>query len=79
MNPNIQSGILAAFAADALSLGVHWVYDTALIKDRYGRLDKIVKPEIASFHKKKRKEILPIMGIRCSFFLNHFPNAPNLV
>ena len=55
MNTNIQSGILAAFAADALSLGVHWVYDTALIKDRYGRLDKIVKPEIASFHKKKEK------------------------
>jgi hypothetical protein len=44
MNPNIKSGILAAFVADALSLGVHWVYDTSLIKERYGRLDKILKP-----------------------------------
>jgi len=31
MNQNIKDAIIASFAADALSLGVHWVYDTAAI------------------------------------------------
>jgi ADP-ribosylglycohydrolase len=48
-------GVMAAFAADALALGVHWVYDVARIKERYGRLDHLTAPEIAPFHKKRQQ------------------------
>ena len=46
---------MAAFTADALALGAHWVYDIAQIKDKYGRLDYMAAPEIAPFHKGKEK------------------------
>ncbi|WP_320045491.1 ADP-ribosylglycohydrolase family protein [uncultured Desulfobacter sp.] len=55
MRAKIQAGIMAAFTADALALGAHWVYDIAQIKDKYGRLDFMVAPEIAPFHKGKKK------------------------
>ncbi|WP_024334004.1 ADP-ribosylglycohydrolase family protein [Desulfotignum balticum] len=60
MNPTdihrkMRSGVMAAFAADALALGVHWVYDVSRIKKRYGRLDHLTAPEIALFHKNRQK------------------------
>lgn len=56
MNSKIKKdAVLAAFAGDALSLGVHWVYNTAEIDEKYGRLERIVKPELAPFHKSKNK------------------------
>lgn len=51
----ILSGVMAAFTADALALGVHWVYDVSRIKERYGRLDYLTAPEIAPFHKNRQK------------------------
>jgi len=51
----LRDGVMAAFAADALALGVHWVYDAAQIKERYGRLDHLTAPEIAPFHKNRQK------------------------
>lgn len=51
----LRDGVMAAFAADALALGVHWVYDVARIKERYGRLDHLTAPEIAPFHKNRQK------------------------
>lgn len=51
----LHAGVMAAFAADALALGVHWVYDVAQIKERYGRLDYLTAPEIAPFHKNRQK------------------------
>ena len=55
MNPKIKDAIVASFAADALSLGVHWVYDTSDIDLKYGRLETMVKPELAPYHKSKQK------------------------
>jgi ADP-ribosylglycohydrolase len=55
MNNTINDSIMAAFVADALSLGVHWVYDTSEIKKTYGRLEKMVKPELATYHNTKEK------------------------
>jgi ADP-ribosylglycohydrolase len=51
----LRDGVMAAFAADALALGVHWVYDADRIKERYGRLDHLTAPEIAPFHKNRQK------------------------
>ena len=53
MKDKIYNAIVAGFAADALSLGVHWVYDTAQIKEKYGRLDKMAAPELAAYHQPK--------------------------
>ncbi len=47
MNQKIKDAIIGSFIADALSLGVHWVYDTKEIEKKYGRLDQMVKPELA--------------------------------
>jgi len=55
MNSKIKDAIMAAFVADALSLGVHWVYDMSEIEKKYGRLESIVKPELAPYHKSKQK------------------------
>ncbi|MEX1301745.1 MAG: ADP-ribosylglycohydrolase family protein [Desulfotignum sp.] len=51
----MRAGVIAAFASDALALGVHWVYDVSRIKERYGRLDRLTTPEIALFHKNRQK------------------------
>ncbi|MEE4364199.1 MAG: ADP-ribosylglycohydrolase family protein [Desulfotignum sp.] len=55
IHQKMLSGVMAAFAADALALGVHWVYDVSRIKERYGRLDTLTAPEIALFHKNRQK------------------------
>ena len=55
MQSNIQAAVIGAFVADALALGVHWVYDPDMIEARYGRVEAMVKPELASFHKGKEK------------------------
>lgn len=54
MKERINQAILAAFSADALSLGVHWVYDTAQIKETYDRLDQMTDPVLAPYHKGKK-------------------------
>ncbi len=55
IHQKMLSGVMAAFAADALALGVHWVYDVSRIKERYGRLNHLTAPEIALFHKNRQK------------------------
>jgi ADP-ribosylglycohydrolase len=42
----------AVFAADALSLGAHWVYNTGVIDKKFGRTDALAAP-LTSFHKGK--------------------------
>ncbi|MBW2660342.1 MAG: ADP-ribosylglycohydrolase family protein [Deltaproteobacteria bacterium] len=55
MNQKNRDAVLASFVADALSLGVHWVYDTSEIDNKYGRLERMVKPELAPYHMQKGK------------------------
>ncbi|HKJ99700.1 MAG TPA: ADP-ribosylglycohydrolase family protein [Desulfotignum sp.] len=55
IHQKMVSGVTAAFAADALALGVHWVYDVSRIKEQYGRLEHLTAPEIAPFHKNRQK------------------------
>ncbi|MBU1193322.1 MAG: ADP-ribosylglycohydrolase family protein [Proteobacteria bacterium] len=75
MDPKIQSGVLAAFTADALALGAHWVYDVSLIKKRYGRLDYITAPEIAPFHKGKVKGSFTHYGDQMFLLLESLSNC----
>jgi ADP-ribosylglycohydrolase len=50
MNDNAKAMVLASFAADALSLGVHWIYNTNVIDKKWGRVENYIKPERPTFH-----------------------------
>ena len=71
MEEKIRASIEAAFAADALALGVHWVYDTQAIKKRYGRLTEITAPELAEYHQGKDKGAFTHYGDQAMVLLNH--------
>ncbi len=55
MNKKARAMIMAAFTGDALSLGVHWIYNTRVIDKKYGRVTDMLAPKLASFHKGKNK------------------------
>jgi len=53
MNDNTKAMVLSSFAADALSLGVHWIYNTNVIDKKWGRVEEYIKPERPTFHPSK--------------------------
>lgn len=53
MNDRIKAVVLGTFVADALALGVHWVYNTHVIDRKFGRVDGYLDP-MTSHHKGKR-------------------------
>jgi ADP-ribosylglycohydrolase len=53
MTENRKAAVWGAFAADALSLGVHWVYNTGVIDKKFGRVERYYDP-ITSYHKGKK-------------------------
>jgi len=55
MDEKVTAAVLASFAADSLSLGVHWIYNTNVIDKKYGRVETLLKPKLASFHRGKEK------------------------
>ena len=52
MTTNQQAAVWGAFVADALSLGVHWVYNTGVIDKKFGRVEQYRDP-LTSYHKGK--------------------------
>lgn len=52
MTMNQKAAVVGSFVADALSLGVHWVYNTGVIDKKFGRLEQYVDP-LTSYHKGK--------------------------
>ena len=53
MNDKAQAMVLGSFAADALSLGVHWVYNTNVIDKKWGAVENYIKPERPTYHPNK--------------------------
>jgi ADP-ribosylglycohydrolase len=53
MKNNARAMVLASFVADALCLGVHWVYNTNVIDKKWGRVEGYIKPERPTFHPTK--------------------------
>ena len=46
-----KSGLLyGTFCADALSLGVHWIYDTQELEEKHGRITHYKTPGPESYH-----------------------------
>jgi len=54
MRENRYAAVWAAFAADALSLGVHWIYDPDQIRSDRGRVEALSDPGPDSFHKNRK-------------------------
>ena len=52
---NRRTLLLASLAADSLALGAHWIYDTAKIEAKFGRVDTFLTPEAKSFHHTKKR------------------------
>lgn len=55
MNDKANAMVLASFAADALALGAHWIYNTDEIKESFGVVDTLAAPSPGSYHKQKNK------------------------
>ena len=52
---NKQSGLLyGSYCADALSLGVHWIYDTNELAQKHGRITQYKSPGADSYHPHKQ-------------------------
>ena len=49
----IKAAVIGAFVADALSLGVHWVYNTDVIDKKLGRVEHYYDP-MTSYHTGKK-------------------------
>ncbi len=54
MTTTAQAMVLASFAADALALGAHWIYDTDVIDDKIGRVTAFRDPSPPTFHGTKK-------------------------
>jgi ADP-ribosylglycohydrolase len=53
MKDNIKAVVWGSFIADALALGVHWVYNTRVIDKKFGRVEGYLDP-MTSYHKGKK-------------------------
>lgn len=85
MKDHAQSMVLASFAADSLSLGVHWIYNTNVIDKKWGRVEAYFKPERPTYHPTKdlgefthygdqMLVLLKSIADSSGFNLNHFAN-----
>ena len=83
MNSNVKAMVLASFAADSLSLGVHWIYNTNVIDKKWGRVETYIKPERPTYHPTKNLGefthygdqtmlLLESVSARAGFDLNDF-------
>lgn len=53
MQDRLKAMVLASFIGDSLALGVHWIYDVDEIERRFGRVDRLLKPQPGSYHPNK--------------------------
>ncbi len=86
MNDKARAMVLGSFAADALSLGVHWVYNTNVIDKKWGRVENYIKPERPTYHPNKElgefthygdqaMVLLESVAACSGFRLNHFAQS----
>lgn len=55
MGDNLKGMVLTSFAADALALGVHWIYSQTRIQREFGKVVSYIDPGPDSYHPSKRK------------------------
>ncbi len=54
MKEKLRAIVQAAFVADALALAAHWIYDPALIREKFGTIDHYHDPLPDSYHPTKK-------------------------
>jgi len=62
MQSSAQAAVFASFVADSLTLGVHWMYDTAQIDQHVGRVTDLLSPLEGSYHPTKKRGDLTHYG-----------------
>jgi ADP-ribosylglycohydrolase len=83
MKKNAEAMVMASFAADALALGAHWIYDTDQIARTFNNVETFQKPGENSYHPTKQAGdfthygdqtmvLLESLAIRQKFDLEHF-------
>ena len=68
MKSSVYGAIYGALVADAFSLGGHWVYETAEIKEKFEQLETFNDP-ITDYHGKKRAGDFTHYGDQCIWLL----------
>ncbi len=53
MEDRVKAAVCGSFAADALALGPHWVYNANVIDKKFGVVDRFLDP-LTSYHKGKQ-------------------------
>ena len=53
MNDKAKAMVMASFVGDALSLGVHWIYNTNVNDKKWGQVENYIKPERPTYHPTK--------------------------
>ena len=61
MEVRVKAVVCGSFAADALALGPHWVYNAKVIDKKFGVVDRLLDP-LTSYHKRKQAGDLPHYG-----------------
>ena len=70
MAADARAMVLGSMVADALALGVHWVYNTNVIVRKYGRVEELIAPKMASYHKGKEKGDFTHLGDQAMLLLD---------
>lgn len=63
--------VLASFAADSFALGTHWIYDTAIIDQQFGRITTLLAPHKGSYHPTKIRGDFTHYGDQSFHLLEH--------
>jgi len=63
--------VLASFAADTLSLGAHWIYDTGQISRNFGEIRDLLPPHRGGYHPTKQKGEFTHYGDQSFLLLKH--------
>lgn len=71
MNEHLRAMVLASFAADALSMAAHWIYDTNKIDRDLGIVDHMLTPAPDSYHGNKTKGDFTHYGDQTLLLLQH--------
>jgi ADP-ribosylglycohydrolase len=71
MKEHARSMVLAAFVADSLALGAHWIYDTEKIDRQFGRITDLLAPGEATYHPAKNLGDFTHYGDQSFHLLEH--------
>ncbi|MBI5844797.1 MAG: ADP-ribosylglycohydrolase family protein [Deltaproteobacteria bacterium] len=69
MSDKTKAMVWASFAADSLALPAHWIYDTEVISERFGRPDTLKAPWPDSYHAGKQEGMFTHYGDQALWLL----------